>query len=285
LYDAEAYLDWKMTIDNKCSSHLIPEQHCVRQATSEFKDFTIIWWNELSSLHLQPDTWDRFKDAIRERFMPPTYQHDLCKKLQFLYQGGMSVKDYYDELQKGMIRAGVHEETEDKIYHFYFGLHTEIQDIVDYKEYDTVNHLLQLAISAEKELLGHQPTKTKTTFMPHSAYMAPSRTAMPSGACSLMTTSASRPPSTSLTPSTTSPCAIDQSKASVLQRVGAMKPSLSTNPTGCALDIKCHRCPDIGHFQRDCPRKKSYIATTDGGYVSASDDEDDLALQLTMQVI
>jgi hypothetical protein len=42
LYDAEAYLDWKMTIDNKCSSHLIPEQHRVRQATSEFKDFTII---------------------------------------------------------------------------------------------------------------------------------------------------------------------------------------------------------------------------------------------------
>jgi hypothetical protein len=42
----------------------------------------------------------------------------------------MSVQDYYAELQKGMIRAGVHEETEDKIYHFYRGLRTEIQDIV-----------------------------------------------------------------------------------------------------------------------------------------------------------
>jgi hypothetical protein len=27
------------------------------------------------------------------------------------------------------------------------------------------------------------------------------------------------------------------------------------------------------------PRKKSYIATADGGYVSASDTKDDLALQ------
>jgi hypothetical protein len=42
-----------------------------------------------------------------------------------------------------MIRAGVYEETEDKICRFYGGggLWTEIQDIVDYKEYNIVNHL------------------------------------------------------------------------------------------------------------------------------------------------
>jgi hypothetical protein len=42
LYDAEAYLDWEMTVDNKFISLLVPEQHRVRQATSEFKDFAII---------------------------------------------------------------------------------------------------------------------------------------------------------------------------------------------------------------------------------------------------
>jgi hypothetical protein len=51
-----------------------------------------------------------------------------------------------------MIRAGVHEETEDKICHFYGELRTEIQDIVDYKEYNIVNHLFQLAMLAEREL-------------------------------------------------------------------------------------------------------------------------------------
>jgi hypothetical protein len=49
-----------------------------------------------------------------------------------------------------MIRAGVHEETEDKICRFYSSLHTKIQDIIDYKEYNTVNHLFQLAMLAEK---------------------------------------------------------------------------------------------------------------------------------------
>jgi hypothetical protein len=144
----------------------------------------------------------------------------------------MSVQDYYAELQKGIIRASVHEETEDKICHFYFGLHTEIQDILDYKEYNIVNHLCQLAMLAEKELQGHQPMKMKTSFTPCSTAMAPSRTATPLGAHSSMINSASQPPSTSLTPSTILPRTTDLSKASVLQGVGAAKPSSSTVPTG-----------------------------------------------------
>jgi hypothetical protein len=64
----------------------------------------------------------------------------------------VSVQDYYAEWQKGMIHAGVHEETEDKIGRFYSVLHTEIQNIIDHKEYDTINYLFQLAMLAKKEL-------------------------------------------------------------------------------------------------------------------------------------
>jgi hypothetical protein len=42
-YDAEAYLDWEMTIEQKFSAHQVPEEHRVRQATSEFKGYAIIW--------------------------------------------------------------------------------------------------------------------------------------------------------------------------------------------------------------------------------------------------
>jgi hypothetical protein len=41
-----------MTVEQKFSFRLVPEQYRVRQATSEFKIFAIIWWNEFSSLHL-----------------------------------------------------------------------------------------------------------------------------------------------------------------------------------------------------------------------------------------
>jgi hypothetical protein len=80
-YDAETYLDCEITVEQKFSSHLVPEQHNVRQATSEFKDFALIWWNELATLGLQPHTWDGLKTAMHQRFVPPSYQCDLRKKL------------------------------------------------------------------------------------------------------------------------------------------------------------------------------------------------------------
>jgi hypothetical protein len=51
-YDADAYLDWEITVEQNFSSHLILKQHRVRQATSEFKIFALIWWNELTILGL-----------------------------------------------------------------------------------------------------------------------------------------------------------------------------------------------------------------------------------------
>jgi hypothetical protein len=68
LYDAETYLDWEMTVEQKFSSHLVPEQHKVQQATT----------GDL------PMTWEGLKVATRDRFVPPSYQRDLCKKLQRL---------------------------------------------------------------------------------------------------------------------------------------------------------------------------------------------------------
>jgi hypothetical protein len=45
LYDAEAYLDWEMTVHSKFSSHLAPEQNHVRQATSDFKNCVAFIYN------------------------------------------------------------------------------------------------------------------------------------------------------------------------------------------------------------------------------------------------
>jgi hypothetical protein len=188
----------------------------------------------------------------------------------------MSVEDYYAKLQKGMICAGVHEETEDKICRFYGGLRTEIQDIIDYKEYNTVNYLFQLAMLVEKELQGRQPTRLKSSFTPRHTSMTPSTSCAPGTAHFLTTPLTSHVPSTSMTP----PPAPRASKTTPpAPRAAAKSSSSSTTSTGRTSDIKCHRCHGVGHFQCDCPCKNSYIATDDRGYVSASDVEDDFALQ------
>ena len=59
------------------------------------------------------------KKAMRDRFVPP-YHRDLHKKL---------------------MRCSAVEGNEDSICRFYSGLRSKIQDIVDYKEFNTVNQL------------------------------------------------------------------------------------------------------------------------------------------------
>jgi hypothetical protein len=79
---------------------------------------------------------------MHDRFVPPSYTRDLRKKLMCLEQGDKSVQDYYGELQKGLMHCSIVERTEDYICRFYPGLRQEIQDIVDYKEFNTINQLL-----------------------------------------------------------------------------------------------------------------------------------------------
>ena len=43
-----------MTVEQKFSAHVVPEHHRVRQATSKFKDFAIIWWNGLAAQDALP---------------------------------------------------------------------------------------------------------------------------------------------------------------------------------------------------------------------------------------
>jgi hypothetical protein len=129
---------------------------------------------------------------------------------------------------------------------------------------------------AEKELQGRQPTRAKSSFTPHHTSTTPSTSRAPTTTHFLMTPLTSRVPSRSTTPPA-APHALEMRPPA--PHATAKPSSSSTTSIGRTSDIKCYRCHGVGHFQHDCPSKKSYIATNDGGYVSASDVEDDFALQ------
>lgn len=159
-------------------------------------------------------------------------------------------------MQITILRCDVQEHDEDRMVRFHSGLHVEIQDIVDYKDYNTINRLLHLALLAEKELQGHQQA-ARNTF---GTSLTPRST---SGQAKTAPFSArTRTP----TPSS-SPHVPEVSKS-----------SSSATSTGCAKPIVCHRCHGMGHVMKDCPSQQAYIVTDDGGYVSASEVEDEIAL-------
>ena len=121
--DPKEYLDWELSIEQKFNSHLVPAEHRVRLATSEFTSFALFWWNDLcnaGSAAAVPQTWNALKQRMKSRFVPPYYQRDLCLKLQTLKQGDIGVEEYYQELIIGLARCDIHEDDQDICARFFW---------------------------------------------------------------------------------------------------------------------------------------------------------------------
>lgn len=264
--DPEAYLDWELAVEQKFNSHLVPAEHRVRLATSEFTGFALFWWNDLCNANAAiPQTWNVLKQRMKSRFVPPYYQRDLRLKLQSLKQGDKGVEEYYQELLIGLARCGIHEDDVDTSARFFGGLNRDIQDILDYKDWARFSQLYHLALKAEREVQGrrqHQSFRSNTgrQFQQRSE---PEKPKVP----------VAKPPATPPTPA-------PSSEVSTLSNVQSQQPKKGVSPgasSSSSTNIVCHRCKGMGHVMKDCPSRRAFIATADG-YVSASDVEDDLAL-------
>jgi hypothetical protein len=137
------------------------------------------------------------------RFVPPYYQCDLLKKLARLEQGKNSVEEYYQELQTSMIRCDIEEDNEALLARFFGGLNKEIQTILEYKEYNTINRLFHLACKAECEVQDWRAVATtnfsagrSTSWAPRMPYMPRTPAPSPSPTTPSRPSSAPAPPST-----------------------------------------------------------------------------------------
>ena len=251
-YDPAAYLDWELEVEQKFLCHDIPASSQVKAAISEFTDFALIWWREYKQKHptTTPTTWAQLKTAMRHRFVPSYYARDLLNKMQRFQQGSQSVEDYYQELQKGMIRCGIIEENDAAMSRFRGGLNREIQDILDYKEYNDMTTLFEYACKAEREVQGRRSRTYSNPFAGRS--------------------STSSPAAASPAPAATSPTPRERAP----KPAGTASSTGAVPATGRTRDIRCFRCQGLGHVSRDCPNKRILLICDDGEYSSASDSEE-----------
>jgi hypothetical protein len=249
-YDPAVYLDWELEVEHKFSCHDIPANSQVKAAISEFTDFALIWWREYKQkLPINSVTiWTQLKTAMHHRFVPSYYARDLLNKMQRFQQGSQSVEEYYEELQKGMLRCSLVESDDAALARFRGGLNREIQNILDYKDYFDITTLFEYACKAEREVQGRQ-SKTYTNSF------------------------AVRGSTHNSTPSSPAP-----STPSTTPRTGTAKPAAppakgAVSSTGHTRDIQCHRCRGFGHMIRDCPNKRTLLIRDNGEYSLASDSE------------
>jgi len=178
-YDPDAYLDWELVVDQKFACYDFSENKRVRAATSEFTDFASVGWKEFcrNNPNNIPQTWDALKRTMRARFVPSYYARDLLNKLQRLTQGSNSVEEYYQALQMGMLRCGLIEGEDAQMARYLGGLNREIQDILEYKEYNSITRLFHLACKAEGKCKdgnsGH--AATSEALLPHTMMTFTSR--------------------------------------------------------------------------------------------------------------
>ena len=100
------------------------------------------------------------KVVLRKKFIPSHYYRDLCRKLQGLTQGSISVEDYYKEMEIAMIRANVEEDREATMARFIGGLNKEIADVVELQHYVEMEELLYKAIKVERQLTSKGTSKS-----------------------------------------------------------------------------------------------------------------------------
>ncbi|WVZ97652.1 hypothetical protein U9M48_043168 [Paspalum notatum var. saurae] len=163
-------------------------------------------------------------------------------------QGQQSVEEYYQELQKGMLRCGLVEQDDAAMARFRGGLNREIQDILDYKEYFDITTLFEYACKAEREVQGRRSKTYANSF-------------------------AGRSPTSSSTPALPAPSTIGSTPRERTAKLAAPPTTGAAPSTGHTRDIQCHRCKGFGHVIRDCPSKRTLLIRDDGEYSSASDSE------------
>jgi hypothetical protein len=172
----------------------------VKAAISEFTNFALIWWREYKQkLPINSvTTWTQLKTAMRHRFVPSYYAHDLLNKMQRFQQGSQSVEEYYQELQNGMLRCGLVESDDAAMARFRGGLNREIQDILDYKNYFDITTLFEYACKAEREVQGRRSKTYTNSFAgrgsTHSSTPSSPTPSMPSTTPRIGTTKPAAPP-------------------------------------------------------------------------------------------
>jgi hypothetical protein len=200
---------------------MVPVEHRVRLATSEFTGFAIFWWNDLCTTpnNAVPQTRNALKKHMKSYFVTLNYQRDLCLKLQTLNQGDKGVTNCIILLLR--LKEKYKDDDNNRIFRSNPG-----RSFLQRSDLDKPK--------APVAKLPATPPATTPTF--------------------------------------------EVSNVSSMQSQPQKKVVSTGASSSRSTNIVCQICKGSRHVMKDCASHRAFIATNDGGYVSASDVEDDLAL-------
>jgi hypothetical protein len=179
-------------------------------------------------------------------------------KLQNLRQGNLSVEDYYREMEKTMIRANIYEDEEQSIAHFMYGLHRNIQCIVEFQQYHNLIELVHQASKAQRQLQQDIKMSRAGPFNAKGAASASKFTPKSDGRGIVNNSS----------------CGLYSNARSTSENKWFSAPSEKNKPTNSSTTsvgstamssgIQCFKCGCHGHVIKECPNNRTIIVNDRG---------------------
>ncbi|KAG7536840.1 Ferric reductase NAD binding domain [Arabidopsis suecica] len=256
--DPDAFLEWEKKIDLLFDCQHFSDRKKVRLAATGFHDYAIDWWDQLVTNRKRNrenpvETWEEMMILMRRRFIPSHYHRELHQKLRRLSQGSRNVEDYFQEMEKLMLKADVDEHRDATMARFLSGMNRELQDRMEMQTYDTIEEMLHKAILVEQQLRRKSVT-TKPSYPKSEKPSYPSRTD-------------SKPKS--------------EFKPNVSSQDYKGKTEASTSSRN--RDIECFRCKGKGHYANKCPNQRAMLMLDSGEIVT--EDEKDLTPHQSMMTM
>ncbi|KAG7547976.1 Integrase catalytic core [Arabidopsis suecica] len=253
--DPDAYLEWEKKIELLFNCKHYTEINRVRVAATEFYDYALSWWDQIVTSRRRNgeypvETWTEMKTIMRKRFVPSHYHRELHQRLRRLTQGHRSVEEYYQDMEKLMLRADISEDREATMSRFLGGLNRDIQDRLETQHYVELEEMLHKAILFEQQL------KRKNN----------SRTSYGVGAAT------SKPSYTKEVHREEAPSSHKEIKPSTTFRNDHKTVTSGQDNKGKAVvrtrDVRCFKCQGRGHYANECSNRKIMVLLDSGEFES-----------------
>ncbi|XP_014496763.1 uncharacterized protein LOC106758342 [Vigna radiata var. radiata] len=148
------FLDWIAKVEHIFDLYSVEGHLRAKLVCLALEGYAKQWLRRRNLTMTSPtSTWEHFRDILYEHFVPSYYHRDLLIKLQRLTQDRQSVKEYARELEVLLHRTNLKENNHEKIVRFISGLNSNIQDIIEFHDDETLDVVVHRAMKVEKKLL------------------------------------------------------------------------------------------------------------------------------------
>ena len=112
--DPDDFLEWIQTVERVFEYKEVPDEQKVKVIALKLRKYASLWWTNLLAKRARQGkgkirTWEKMRDKLKRRFLPPNYIQSNYALLHHLTQGSMSVEEYTREFEKLMIKCDLQE--------------------------------------------------------------------------------------------------------------------------------------------------------------------------------